>query len=179
VLPEWEEWEWEEEAQAEDIIAMPSLQQLYIQECKLLCLPAGLASSRRQALRKMVLLDAARITTVENFPSVVELTVICCPSLKIIRGFPRMQIVGIVSCPSLELLEAGPALDIVELEDADMETLPEYLRGLKPRILQLHKCHQKLRDLLSLSSSEGSSSADEYKREMDKVKLKQGGKLVL
>jgi hypothetical protein len=179
VLPEWEEWEWEEEANARDIIAMPSLQTLYISECKLLRLPAGLATIERIALRDLILYDSARITVLDNLPSVLRLEVYRCPSLKIICGFTRMQIVSIESCPALEVLEAGPALDIVELEDPDMETLPEYLRGLNPRILWLDNCHQRLRDLLLSSSSEDCLSADEYQAEMDKVKLKQGGKLVV
>lgn len=103
MLPEWEEWEWEEEAEA-DIIAMPSLQTLAIRQCKLLRLPAGLASSRSHALRDLFLSDSAIITALDNFPSVVRLLVTRCPSLKIIRGFPRMQIVRIESCPSLEVL---------------------------------------------------------------------------
>ncbi|KAL6653839.1 hypothetical protein ACP70R_008763 [Stipagrostis hirtigluma subsp. patula] len=165
-LKEWEEWEWdEEEAQAKDI-AMPSLQDLIIFECKLDRLPAGLASSRRLALRKLVLHDVARITAVENFPSVVQLIVRRCPSLKAIRGFAKLQAVVIESCPALEVLEVGSALDTVKLVDPDMETLPEYLRGLKPRILDVYDCHQKLRDLLSCSDD--SSAA--YQAEMDKIK---------
>jgi hypothetical protein len=178
-LPQWEEWEWEEEAEAQDIIAMPSLETLCIVECKLLRLPAGLASSRRLALRHLELYGSPMMTALENFPSVVQLEVHCCRSLKIIRGFPMMQLLGIESCSALEMLEAGPVLDIVELMDPDMETLPDYLRGLEPRILQLDACHQKLRDLLLSSRSADCSSADEYNAEMDKVKLKQGGKLVV
>ncbi|KAL6653880.1 hypothetical protein ACP70R_008804 [Stipagrostis hirtigluma subsp. patula] len=173
-LPEWEEWEWdEEEAQAKDI-AMPALHTLLIRECKLDRLPAGLASSRRLALRNLGLRDVTRITAVENFPSVVELDVRNCPSLKTIRGFPKVQIVTIVSCPALEEMEAGSALDTVKLADPAMETLPEYLGGLKPRILQVVYCDQKLRDLLL--SGPNNSSAD-YQAEMDKVKG--AGKLVV
>jgi hypothetical protein len=117
---------------------------------------------------------------VENFPSVVLLEVSLCPSLKIIRGFSRMQMVYIESCPALEMLEAGAALGNVTLKDPKMESLPEYLRGLNPRILRVVACHQNLRELLLWPSSDGCSSAnDKYQAEMDKVKLKQGGKLVV
>ncbi|KAL6654479.1 hypothetical protein ACP70R_007944 [Stipagrostis hirtigluma subsp. patula] len=165
-LRKWEEWVWEEEeAEAKDI-AMPALHTLAIIECKLARLPAGLASSRRLALRKLHLFDLSRIAAVENFPSVVELEVFRCPCLKAISGFTKLQTVIIVSCPALEVLEAGSALDFVGLDDPTMETLPEYLRGLKPRILEVKNCHQKLRDLLSCSDD---SSAD-YLDEMDKIK---------
>ncbi|KAJ1277154.1 hypothetical protein BS78_05G272900 [Paspalum vaginatum] len=156
-LPKWEEWEWEEEDH--DSIAMPSLHKLNIRKCKLGCLPAGLASIlRRLDLKELVLDDIAEIAAVENFTSVVMLDVRSCPSLKMIRGFPRMQRVYIT----------GPALDTVELCDQDMKTLPEYLRGLKPRILRVYRCHQELADLLSAGSDDDSSSA-QYRAEMDKV----------
>ncbi|KAL6653847.1 hypothetical protein ACP70R_008771 [Stipagrostis hirtigluma subsp. patula] len=172
-LPEWEEWEWDEEkAQAKDI-AMPALHTLIIAECKLERLPAGLASSKRLALRQLYLFDLSRITALENFPSVVTLVVIRCPSLKTIGGFAKLQIVSIESCPALEELEAGSALHTVELEDPAMETLPEYLRSLKPRILEVLDCHQKLRDLLSCSDD----PSTDYLAEMDKIKGV--GKLVL
>ncbi|KAL6653862.1 hypothetical protein ACP70R_008786 [Stipagrostis hirtigluma subsp. patula] len=172
-LPEWEDWEWdEEEAQAKDI-AMPALHTLVIVECKLDRLPAGLASSRRLALRELFLFDLSRIAAVENFPSVVELEVHRCPSLKAIRGFGKLQTVTIVSCPVLEELEAGSALDTVELADPAMKTLPEYLRDLKPRILQVYACHPRLRDLVSASDN----SSAEYQAEMDKIKG--AGKLVV
>lgn len=178
-LPQWEEWVWdddEEATKAEDGIAMPSLRTIHIEDCKLCRLPTGLASSSRIALKEVFLSDAARITALDNFPSVVKLDVRRCASLKIIRGVPSMRTVYIAACPALEVLEGGQALHTVELADSSMETLPEYLRGLKPRILRLNACHQKLGDLLSLSSSSDMSSAH-YKSEMDKVK--HCGKLVV
>jgi len=165
------EAKWEEEAEA--TIAMPNLHTLRIGVCKLGCLPAGLASSRRLALKKLELWDLTRITALENFPSVVELEVSECPSLKTIRGFGKLQTVRIEFCPALEVLEAGPALHTVLLQDPGMETLPEYLRGLKPQVLRLLDCHQKLRSLLSGSDE---TSAD-YMAEMEKVK--HCGKLVV
>jgi len=165
------EWEWEEEAEA--TIAMPNLHTLWIGICKLGCLPAGLASSRRLALKKLELWDLTRLTALENFPSVVELEVSQCPSLKTIRGFGKLQTVRIEFCPALEVLEAGPALHTMVLQDPGIETLPEYLRGLKPQVLRLLDCHQKLRSLLSGSDE---TSAD-YMAEMEKVK--HCGKLVV
>ncbi|KAJ1256899.1 hypothetical protein BS78_K276600 [Paspalum vaginatum] len=175
-LPNWEEWEWEEEEEEHSSsIAMPCLHKLCIAESKLDSLPAGLASSRRLALKELYLCDVARITAVENFPSVVKLQVRSCPCLSIIRGFPSVHRVEIMTCPALEVLEAGPALDTVELSDPDMQTLPEYLNGLTPRIMRLKQCHQKLRDLLLLLPLP--SSGHEYRAEMDKIK--HCGKLVV
>jgi hypothetical protein len=154
VLPEWEEWDWEKDAEAQEIIAMPSLQTLIISECKLHRLPAGLASSRRVALRDLFLCDPANLTALENFPSVVQLGVVRCPSLKIMRGFRRMQVVLIESCPALELVQAGPALDIVELKDPEMETLPEYLKNVNPRYLELSYNKKVHESSLSPGSSE-------------------------
>lgn len=117
-LPEWEEWEWEDDKEAtkaEEGIAMPSLQRLFIENCKLGRLPTGLASSRRIALKEVFLTDAAKITALDNFPSVVKLDVRRCASLKIIRGVPSMRSVYIEACPALKVLEGSQVLHTVEL----------------------------------------------------------------
>ncbi|KAL6654472.1 hypothetical protein ACP70R_007937 [Stipagrostis hirtigluma subsp. patula] len=119
----------------------------------------------------LYLVDLSKMAAVENFPSVVVLEVRRCPCLKAIRGFAKLQTVIIESCPALEVLEAGSALDNVVLFDPDMETLPEYLRGLKPRILDVYACHQKLRDLLSCSDDDSADCLAE------KNKIKGVGKL--
>ncbi|CAL4992579.1 unnamed protein product [Urochloa decumbens] len=167
-LPEWEEWEWEEEAQGGGTIAMPVLDTITIIECKLDLLPPGLASSTRVHLRELYLIDVGRITILENFPSVLSLSVKLCPGLKTVRGFPRLQTAYFESCPALEVLEVNPALDTLDVGDPAMETLPEYMRGLKPRILGLFGLHQKLRDLLLLANS--NDPLAEYRAEMDKIK---------
>jgi hypothetical protein len=81
--------EWEEESKSEttEAMAMPALKKLTIDNCKLSCLPAGLASSRRHALRRLNLYELADLTSVENFHSVVELDVFDCPKLKRIRPY--------------------------------------------------------------------------------------------
>ncbi|TVU04002.1 hypothetical protein EJB05_50418 [Eragrostis curvula] len=167
-LANWEEWVWDE-AKDDIAIAMPSLQTLVIRDCsKLERLPAGLASSKRIALRELYLIGAASITAVENFPSVEELYVSNCPSLKIIRGFSRLQVADIILCPALEVLEDIPALDVMELADPAMVTLPEYLRGLKARKLVVF-CHQMLHDLLLSRGTDNNTSSD-YMAEAEKVK---------
>jgi len=63
-LCEWEEWEWEEQGEdaTVDAMAMPALKELIIDSCKLTCLPPGLASSRRHALREVRLYKLSNLT---------------------------------------------------------------------------------------------------------------------
>ncbi|KAL6627118.1 hypothetical protein ACP70R_030844 [Stipagrostis hirtigluma subsp. patula] len=145
-LLEWEEWEWEEDDDAG--IAMPALKTLVIISCKLPRLPAGLASTRRFALKELHLDDVPFLTELDNFRSVVVLDVRRCPALEIIRGFPKMESVKIYYCPALKVLEAGPGLHSMELFDREMLTLPEYLRCLRLRDLQV-TCRKQLYDLLT------------------------------
>ncbi|KAL6654499.1 hypothetical protein ACP70R_007964 [Stipagrostis hirtigluma subsp. patula] len=155
-LSAWEEWEWEEQGEdaAADTIAMPALETLYIDNCKLIRLPPGLANSKRHALRELKLYEIANLTSVENFPSVVDLDVFDCPELKRISGLSRLQKTRIVRCPNVEVLEGVPMLDSLYLEDTAMETLPGYLQGVSPRYLEL-VCGKNFYDsLFSGSSSE-------------------------
>ncbi|XP_066340443.1 putative disease resistance RPP13-like protein 1 isoform X1 [Miscanthus floridulus] len=159
-LCEWEEWEWndcEEHMDVETAIAMPCLERLGIENCKLSCLPPGLASTKRHTLRELCLYELTNLTHVENIPSVVELRVFDCPELKKITALDsRLQKIRIVRCPKLEILEGVPALDSLELQDTTMETIPGYLRAVNPRYLKLY-CNKKLYES---SSSPGSSEWD-------------------
>ncbi|KAL6653870.1 hypothetical protein ACP70R_008794 [Stipagrostis hirtigluma subsp. patula] len=155
-LSEWEEWEWEEQGEdaAADTIAMPALETLYIDNCKLSRLPPGLANSKRHALRELNLYEIANLTSVENFPSVVDLDVMDCPELKRISGLSRLQKTRIIRCPNVEVLEGVPVLDSLVLEDTTMDTLPGYLQRVSPRYLHL-VCGKNFYDsLFSASSSE-------------------------
>ncbi|CAD6255500.1 unnamed protein product [Miscanthus lutarioriparius] len=159
-LLQWEEWEWndcEENRGVETTIAMPCLERLKIENCKLSCLPPGLASTKRHTLRELYLYELSNLTHVENFPSVVDLGVFDCPELKKITALDsRLQKIRIVRCPKLEVLEGVPALDSLVLNDPTMDTLPEYLQAVNPRYLKLH-CNKKLYES---SSSPGSSEWD-------------------
>jgi hypothetical protein len=158
-LREWEEWEWndcEEHSDVETPMAMPCLEKLQIKNCKLSYLPPGLTSSKRRTLRKLNLYKLTNLIHVENFPSVVELDVFDCPELKRISGLSMLQKIRILRCTKLEVLEGVPALDSLGLHDATMDTLPEYLRDVNPRYLEL-KCNKKLYES---SSSPGSSEWD-------------------
>jgi hypothetical protein len=152
-LCEWEKWEWDEDVTAADITAMPALKVLKIEKCKLSCLPHGLASSKRQALRKLLVYELANLTYVDNFPSVIKLDVFDCPKLNKVSCLSSLQEIRIVRCPNLEVLEGVPTLDSLELWDAAMETLPEYLRHVNPRYLRL-RCSRKLSVSISPDGSE-------------------------
>ncbi|KAK3137465.1 hypothetical protein QOZ80_5BG0452600 [Eleusine coracana subsp. coracana] len=152
----WEDWKWEgqDEDVREHTMAMPTLKFVTIKNCKLRCLPPGLASSKRHALRELRLYGLTNLTYVKNFPSIVELDVFHCPELKRIGGsLARLHKIRIVRCPNLEVLEGVPTLDSLVLEDASMKTLPEYLQSVNPRHLKLN-CGRLLYESLSLGGSE-------------------------
>jgi hypothetical protein len=133
---------------------MACLEILTIDNCKLSCLPPGLASVKRQALRELNLYDLTNLTYVENFPSLMELDVFECPKLKRIGVLSRLHKIRIVCCPKLEVLEGVPSLDSLVLEDATLEALPEYLQAVHPRYIEV-VCSKKLcESLLSPGSSE-------------------------
>jgi len=153
-LCEWKEWDWnhngceEEQGDAKAVIAMPYLERLYIENCKLRCLPPGLANNKRHALRKLYLYGITNLASVENFPSVVELDVFDCPKLKRINDLFMLHKIRIVRCPNVDVLEGVPVLDSLVLQDATMEALPGYLPGVNPRYLDLG-CSKKLWESLS------------------------------
>ncbi|KQJ87616.1 hypothetical protein BRADI_4g12313v3, partial [Brachypodium distachyon] len=130
-LVEWQEWEWEEQMQA-----FPVLEELGLGNCKLRRLPPGLASSAR-ALKKLTVQCIQQISDLENFGSVVDLAVDKNTDLERITNLPKLQKLVIVMCPKLKVLEGVRALQRLVLEDYDMETLPEYMRGINPRYLHL------------------------------------------
>ncbi|TVU40542.1 hypothetical protein EJB05_14009, partial [Eragrostis curvula] len=155
-LCEWEKWEWPEQGEgvSAEAIAMPALMDMKIKNCKLRCLPPGLANSKRHALRRLYIYNLSNLAYVDTFPSVVELDVFDCPELTRISGFSKLQRIRIVRCQKLKVFEGVPELDSLALEDYTMETLPEYLRGVNPRYLKL-KCNMELHEsLLSDTSSE-------------------------
>ncbi|CAN6374300.1 unnamed protein product [Urochloa humidicola] len=151
-LVEWEEWEWEEQVKA-----MPILEILKLQKCKLRHVPAGLAFHAR-ALKILVVYDAKHLSFLENFISVVHLDVCGNTDLERISNLPRLQKLVVVKCPKLKVLEGMPALHRLHLEDYDMETVPRYMQDVKPR-------HLLLACTLSLLTciAEGKSGPEWYK----------------
>ncbi|CAL4982304.1 unnamed protein product [Urochloa decumbens] len=130
-LVEWEEWEWEEQVKA-----MPILEKLHLQKCKLRHVPPGLAF-HAAALKKLNIYHVQRLSSLENFVSVIHLDVHGNTDLERIRNLPRLQKLVIVKCPNLKVLEGMPALQRLNLEDYDMETVPRYLQDVNPRHLLL------------------------------------------
>ncbi|CAO2149533.1 unnamed protein product [Urochloa humidicola] len=156
-LCEWEEWRWEEhavDATVRTTGAFPILKKLCVRNCKLSILPPGLANSTREALRELQLHELSNLTSVENFPSVVELEVFNCPKLERINGLCRLQQIGIFRCPNIVVLKGLPSLDSMELKDGTMETLPGYLRTVNPRYLKLRCCKTLYESIISGSSTE-------------------------
>nr|XP_020168297.1 disease resistance protein RGA2 isoform X3 [Aegilops tauschii subsp. strangulata]XP_020168298.1 disease resistance protein RGA2 isoform X3 [Aegilops tauschii subsp. strangulata] len=130
-MVEWEEWEWEEKVQA-----MPRLENLVLDNCKLWRVPPGLASNAR-ALKALYIQRVHHLSYLESFPSVVELTVCQIPDLERITNLPNLQKLTITDCPKLKVLQSIPALKRLVLEDCVMEELPDYMLDIKPRHLQL------------------------------------------
>jgi Leucine-rich repeat (LRR) protein len=151
-LSEWEQWDWEDVTA--HVMAMPSLEGLGIDNCKLSRLPPGLANNRRRALRRLNLYELSNLTAVENFPSLVELDVFDCPELRRISGLSRLHKIRVICCPKLEVLDGVPALDSLELEDGTMEALPGYLTCVSPRFLKLRCSKEVYESIISGSSSE-------------------------
>ncbi|KAF0896927.1 hypothetical protein E2562_030776, partial [Oryza meyeriana var. granulata] len=131
---EWEEWEWE---QLNNVQAMPALEDLMLDNCKLRRLPSGL-SSQATALTSMELHIINKLNSVESFASLVNLELFDNPDLERVASLPRLQKLVIVRCPKMMALEEVPELQKMELQDLEMEELPGYLlQGVNPRHLVL------------------------------------------
>uniref|UniRef100_M8BN03 Putative disease resistance protein RGA3 n=1 Tax=Aegilops tauschii TaxID=37682 RepID=M8BN03_AEGTA len=130
-MVEWEEWEWEEQVQA-----MRRLEKLVLNNCRLRHFPPGLASNA-SSLKILILVHVKHLSYIESFPSVVELIVNGCPDLERITNLPNLQKLTIMYCPKLKVLERIASLERLVLKDYTMEKLPEYMRDIKPRHLQL------------------------------------------
>ena len=130
-LVEWEEWKWELQVKA-----MPILEKLKLEKCKLRYVPPGLAFHAR-ALKKLCIYDIKQLIALENFTSILHLDVSGNTDLERISNLPRLQKLVIVECPKLMVLEGMPVLQRLNLLSDDMETVPRYLQDIKPRHLLL------------------------------------------
>ncbi|KAL6870761.1 hypothetical protein ACP4OV_014609 [Aristida adscensionis] len=156
----WEEWEWEEQVQA-----MPVLDYLQLQECKLRRVPPGLAFHAR-ALRRLYVYTVEGLSFLENFVSLVDLQVFRSPDMERIRNLPKLQRLDIAECKKMRVLENLPALQELGLADHSMETLPGYLRNVNPRHLLLY-CNLSL--LTSIAAGASGSEWDKF-RHIQQVK---------
>ncbi|CAL4994870.1 unnamed protein product [Urochloa decumbens] len=130
-MVELEQWEWEQHVKA-----MPFLEVLQLEKCKLRRLPPGLAF-HASALRKLCVHNVGNLSSVQNLSSVIELHVLQSPDLETISNLSKLQDLKIEECPKMKVLTGVPALYRLKLEDYDMETLPRYLQHVKPTHLML------------------------------------------
>uniref|UniRef100_A0A8I7BGA7 Uncharacterized protein n=1 Tax=Hordeum vulgare subsp. vulgare TaxID=112509 RepID=A0A8I7BGA7_HORVV len=152
-MVQWEEWEWEEHVQA-----FPVLRELMLKDCKLKCLPPGLASQAR-ALKELSVQNVQGLFSLENFASLVELELIVDIDLERVTNLPRLQKLTIRACPKLNVLEGVPALQRLKLVDLEMETLPEYMGDINLRQLELY-CSLAL--LTSIAAGQSSPEWDKF-----------------
>lgn len=138
----WTEWKWEQH-----ILAMPALEELIINNCKLQNLPAGLAHHACR-LRELTLKNILHLVSVENFPSLVKLWSYNNPSLARISNNQNLQWIDISNCPKLKELDGLPSLRSMEWWDLGAEALPEYLREAKLNKLRVD-CSPRLLELIS------------------------------
>ncbi|XP_047063580.1 disease resistance protein RGA2-like [Lolium rigidum] len=151
-LLECEEWEWEEEMQA-----MPLLEKLDIEECKLRCIPPGLPF-HASYLKTLTLHRVQYLESIENFASVVELDLYDLPELTRISNFPKLQKLEIRFCEKLESLQEMTALRKLELCYREKE-LPLYLQTVKPSYLLLN-CRAEI--LASMAVGESGPDWDKF-----------------
>jgi hypothetical protein len=143
-MVQWEEWVWEEQVQA-----MPALEELRIVDCKLRCMPPGLAFHAR-SLRKLTILSVKGLHSLENFVSVVELDLYDIPYLTRISNFPNLQKLKIDRCPKIELLQEMTVLRRLVLRIFyDEKQVPVYLQTVKPSHLLLDCSPQLLASMAS------------------------------
>ncbi|CAL4900371.1 unnamed protein product [Urochloa decumbens] len=132
-MEEWEEWEWEAKA---NVQTMPLLDVLLIHRCKLRCVPPGL-TFHATSLRKLEVSEVEHLNSLDSFTSVTDLEVEENDDLVRIVDFPMLQKLSITGCPKLKVLEGMPELISLKLKDYYMDTIPEYLREVKVRRLEL------------------------------------------
>ncbi|KAL6637113.1 hypothetical protein ACP70R_024685 [Stipagrostis hirtigluma subsp. patula] len=106
----WTQWDWEEQ-----VAAMPVLESLAIDNCKLHHLPPGLAR-RAGRLTRLHLRNVRHLVSVENFSLVVEMKLYNNPTLERISNCPSLRMIDIASCPAVKVLDL-PALRSMEWWD--------------------------------------------------------------
>jgi hypothetical protein len=144
--------EWEEEMQA-----MPLLEKLHIEDCKLRCIPPGLAF-HASYLKTLTLYKLQRLESIENFVSVVELDLFDLSELTRISNFPKLEKLEISCCEKLKSLQEMTALRELELCYGEKE-LPHYLHTVKPSYLLLY-CRAEI--LTSMAAGESGPEWDKF-----------------
>lgn len=143
-MMKWKEWEWEDQVEA-----MPKLENMHISWCLLNQLPPGLASQAR-SLRILVVDNVKNLISIDGFCSVVQLHVSSNFKLERISDLPKMESLTVSRCPKLNILQRLPALQSMELNDQEMERLPDCLRDLPAKLRHLRiTCNLDLLTLIS------------------------------
>jgi len=148
-MVEWEEWVWEKQVDAQ---AMPVLEELLLDSCKLRSFPPGLAFHAR-ALKRLVITAAPNLNSLDSFASVVELDLYFSPNLRSIANLLKLQKLTIVICPKLRTLIGVPAIQRLVLEAYDMKTLPRYLEDVSNLSLLQLDCSLELLNSIALGES--------------------------
>ncbi|KAF8681849.1 hypothetical protein HU200_045293 [Digitaria exilis] len=141
-MPGWTEWDWEHRAPA-----MPVIEVILINNCKLQRLPAGLAHHACR-LRELDLRNMQHLVSVENFPSLVKLLAYDNPRLERISNNPSLQWIDISNCRELKEFDGLPSLRSMEWWDWDAEALPQYLQETNLKKLRVD-CSRSLLKLIA------------------------------
>ncbi|XP_038970959.1 putative disease resistance protein RGA3 [Phoenix dactylifera] len=139
-MPKLEEWWWEEDNRTTSLL--PSLKEISIIGCpKLNSLPESLLC-HAAALQELYMTGAHSLREIQNLPSLTKLILEHNSSLERVSNFPRLKQLIVVDCEKLKVVEGVDAVEHIELNDREVESLPEWLAGAgeeQPRFPSLHK----------------------------------------
>ncbi|XP_038980019.1 putative disease resistance protein RGA3 [Phoenix dactylifera] len=142
-MPNWEKWWWRwEEEDNQTTSLLPSLKLLRIYICpKLRSLPESLLC-HASALKKLHIDGAHSLIEIQNISSLTELILAHNSSLERVSNFPVLKHLDVEDCKELKVVEGVDAVEHIQLDDREVESLPEWLAGAseeQSRFPSLHK----------------------------------------